>query len=158
MYATAATTGTSTAALTNGQMLIGSTGTTPVAAPLTGTSGQVTVTNGAGSSTLSIPAAVTGVNSITAAASTDFTVNAGSGGNNSIDLVLPGTGPVKVGASGGTYNTTGLLAIASGSTNANGLYFGTDSYIYRSTTNQINTSGLWQFGSTGKSTINCGGV
>jgi hypothetical protein len=43
------------AALTNGQMLIGSTGSAPVAAALTGTTNQVTVTNGAGSITLSLP-------------------------------------------------------------------------------------------------------
>ncbi len=41
--------------LTNGQLLIGSTGAAPVAASLTGTSNQVTVTAGAGSVTLSLP-------------------------------------------------------------------------------------------------------
>lgn len=55
MYATGATTGTSSGAATNGQVLIGSTGTTPVVATITGTSGQLTVTNGAGSITLAIP-------------------------------------------------------------------------------------------------------
>ena len=43
------------AALTNGQLLIGSTGLAPVAAAITGTLSQVTVTNGAGSITLSLP-------------------------------------------------------------------------------------------------------
>lgn len=43
-----------TAAATNGQLLIGSTGANPVAAALTGSS-SVTVTNGAGSITLSVP-------------------------------------------------------------------------------------------------------
>lgn len=43
------------AALTNGQLLIGSTGAAPVAAAITGTANQVTVTNGAGSITLSLP-------------------------------------------------------------------------------------------------------
>jgi len=42
-------------ALTNGQLLIGSTGNAPVAAALTGTANQVNVTNGAGSITLSLP-------------------------------------------------------------------------------------------------------
>jgi len=43
-----------TAAATNGQLLIGSTGANPVAASLTG-SAAITVTNGAGSITLSVP-------------------------------------------------------------------------------------------------------
>lgn len=45
----------STAAPTNGQLLIGSTGAAPVAAALTGTANQVTVTNGPGTVTLSLP-------------------------------------------------------------------------------------------------------
>jgi len=45
----------STVAPTNGQLLIGSTGANPVSAALTGTANQVTVTNGAGSITLSLP-------------------------------------------------------------------------------------------------------
>lgn len=63
----------STAAPTNGQVLIGSTGNAPVAATLTGTANQVSVTNGAGSitlglpSTLAIPGTVTSVNGVTAA-------------------------------------------------------------------------------------------
>jgi len=44
-----------TAALTNGQLLIGSTGNAPVLGTLTGTANQVNVTNGAGSITLSTP-------------------------------------------------------------------------------------------------------
>lgn len=46
---------TSTAAPTNGQLLIGSTGAAPVKATLTGTANQINVTNGAGSITLAIP-------------------------------------------------------------------------------------------------------
>jgi hypothetical protein len=46
---------TSTAAPTNGQLLIGSTSTDPAAGTLTGTANQITVTNGAGSITLSLP-------------------------------------------------------------------------------------------------------
>lgn len=42
-------------ALTNGQLLIGSTGAAPVAATLTGTANRITVTSGAGSITLSGP-------------------------------------------------------------------------------------------------------
>jgi len=46
---------TSLGAATNGQLPIGSTGTTPVLATITGTTNQVTVTNGAGSITLLTP-------------------------------------------------------------------------------------------------------
>ena len=46
---------TSTAAPTNGQFLIGSTGAAPVVAALTGTANQLSVTNGAGSVTLGVP-------------------------------------------------------------------------------------------------------
>lgn len=42
-------------ALTNGQLLIGSTGVAPVPAAITGTTNQVSVTNGAGTITLSTP-------------------------------------------------------------------------------------------------------
>lgn len=41
--------------LTNGQIVIGSTGSTPVASTITGTANQVVVTNGSGSITLSTP-------------------------------------------------------------------------------------------------------
>ena len=46
---------TAIGAATNGQLPIGSTGNDPVLAALTGTENQVTVTNGAGSITLSLP-------------------------------------------------------------------------------------------------------
>lgn len=49
---------TATAAPTNGQLLVGSTGAAPVAAALTGTADQITVTNGAGSITLSTPQSI----------------------------------------------------------------------------------------------------
>lgn len=64
----------STAAPTNGQLLIGSTGNAPVAATLTCTSNQVSCTNGAGSitvglpSTLAVPGTVTSYNGTTTAA------------------------------------------------------------------------------------------
>lgn len=45
----------STSAATNGQLLVGSTSSAPVAATLTGTANEITVTNGAGSITLDIP-------------------------------------------------------------------------------------------------------
>lgn len=46
---------TSLGTATNGQIPIGSTGATPVLAEITGTANQITVTNGAGSITLSTP-------------------------------------------------------------------------------------------------------
>lgn len=49
----------STGAATNGQLLVGSTGSAPVAATLTGTSNQISVTNGAGSITLGLPSSLT---------------------------------------------------------------------------------------------------
>ena len=59
---------TSTAAPTNGQLLIGSTGAAPVAAALTAGAGGVTITNGAGSITINHPISVV-------AKSADETVN-----------------------------------------------------------------------------------
>jgi len=70
---------------------------------------------------------------ITAPANTDLTLNAGSGGNNSINLYLPGTGPVRVGSSGGTYAAAAALAIASSTSSTAGIAFGTDTAIYRGT-------------------------
>lgn len=46
------------AAMTNGQLLIGSTNAAPVAATLTGTTNQVTVSSGAGTITLSLPQSI----------------------------------------------------------------------------------------------------
>jgi hypothetical protein len=48
----------STAAATNGQLLIGRTGLTPVAGTLTGTANQIVVVNGAGTITLSTPQSI----------------------------------------------------------------------------------------------------
>lgn len=59
MFATSATSGTSTAALTNGQLLIGSTGVPPVAGSIAGTAAEITATGGAGTVTLSLPTALT---------------------------------------------------------------------------------------------------
>ena len=61
---------------TNGQLPIGSTGADPALATLTGTANQITVTNGAGSITISIPAAVT----LTNLTVTDITI-----GGNTVD-------------------------------------------------------------------------
>jgi len=62
---------TSLGAASNGQLPIGSTGATPVLAALTGTANQVTVTNGAGSITLSTPQDIhTGASNFTVAGET----------------------------------------------------------------------------------------
>jgi hypothetical protein len=55
----------STTAPTNGQLLIGSTGAAPVAAALTGTANQVTVTNGPGTVTLSLPQSIATASDVT---------------------------------------------------------------------------------------------
>lgn len=55
VYATGSGALASTAALTNGQLLIGSTGLAPVAAAPAGTTNQITVTVGAGTLTFSLP-------------------------------------------------------------------------------------------------------
>lgn len=57
-------------ALTNGQILIGSTGAAPVAATLTGTTNQVNVATGAGSITFSLPQSIATTSSPTFASET----------------------------------------------------------------------------------------
>jgi hypothetical protein len=59
LYADAAPQIASTAAAANGELLIGSTGNVPAKATLAGTANNITVTNGAGSITLSLPANIT---------------------------------------------------------------------------------------------------
>ena len=78
VYATAGTTITSTAAMTNGQLLIGYTSNAPVLATLTGTANNLTVSNGTGTITLSTPFTVASgktltVNNILTLAGTDST-------------------------------------------------------------------------------------
>lgn len=58
VYASAAKGLTATAAPTDGQLLIGSTGAIPALGTLTGTANQITVTNAAGSITLSLPQSI----------------------------------------------------------------------------------------------------
>jgi hypothetical protein len=59
LYALTASTATSTPALTNGQLVIGSTGNAPAVGTLTGTANQITVALGAGTITLAIPSSPT---------------------------------------------------------------------------------------------------
>lgn len=63
IYTDAAKKFTTSAAPTDGQLLVGRTGNVPLAAALTGTSNQVVVTNGAGSITLSLPQSVAAASS-----------------------------------------------------------------------------------------------
>ena len=98
--------------LTDGQLLIGSTGSFPVATQLTGTTNQVNITNAAGSITLSLPQSIA------------LTSTPTFGG-----LTITGlSGPVK--ASSGvlsssaidlsTSEVTGILTVDKGGTNLNG--------------------------------------
>ena len=72
---------------------------------ITGTAGQITASASTGAVTLSIPTAMTGITSVTAPASTDLTLNAGSG-NQNVNLLPTGTGYV------GTVMSTGSGTIA----------------------------------------------
>jgi len=63
--------------LTDGQLLIGSTGVEPAASSLTGTANQITVTPGAGSITLSLPQSIATTNNVTFGSVTDSSLTAG---------------------------------------------------------------------------------
>ena len=65
LYSNASGDVTATAAPTDGQLLIGSTGLIPALAALTGTANQVTVTNGAGSITLATPQSIATTSDVT---------------------------------------------------------------------------------------------
>lgn len=59
LYAASANTIASTAAMTNGQILIGSTGAAPVKNTISGTANEITITNGAGTIAASLPTVLT---------------------------------------------------------------------------------------------------
>lgn len=101
------------------------------AATITGTSGQVTVTNADASTTLSLPTAITNVNSLTATAATDLTLNGGSSGasivagqgtNGSVTITPSGSGRVSLfgkpsnagNALNGSLDVTDVTSIAAG--------------------------------------------
>lgn len=94
--------------LTNGQLVIGSTGNLPSLATLTGTSNQVSVSNGAGSITLSLPQ-----NIHTAASPTFANLNLSPSGV--VDITSSGTlaigtgnaTTINIGKSGATVNIQG---------------------------------------------------
>lgn len=94
--------------LTNGQLLIGSTGNYPVSATLTGTTNQITVTTGAGSITLSLPQSIATTSSPTFAnlnLSPSGLIDVTSAGTLAI-----GTGTasiINIGNSGATVNIQG---------------------------------------------------
>jgi hypothetical protein len=81
-------------ALANGQLLVGSTGNMPVAASITGTANQVTVTPGAGSITLSTPQSIGTASSVTFAglvlAATTNQIAAGVARTTTISITQPG--------------------------------------------------------------------
>lgn len=111
MYATAANTGTSTAALTNGQLLIGSTGNAPVAATITQGTG-ITVTNGSG--TITIASAGGGSGTVTSVSVSTANGVSGTVANSTttpaITLSLGAITPSSV-------SSSGTVTAGSGSTN-----------------------------------------
>jgi hypothetical protein len=100
---------TSTVA-TNGQVLIGSTGATPVAATLTGTSGQIGVTSGPGSITLT-NLGVLSITSASTSSSLAVTTNTAATGAVTIDVALNATLQ-----NFGQLNSTGLIVQTAPST------------------------------------------
>ncbi len=116
VYATGTTTATSTAALTNGQLLIGSTGAVPVAATLTAGT-NVTITNGAGAITIAATAGAGGYATVQSAGTAQTTrtvlnfaaplVAADNVGATRTDVSLA-TVPVGSGGTGAT-TLTGVL-------------------------------------------------
>jgi hypothetical protein len=119
LYATSGTTGTSTPALTDGQLLLGRTGLPPVAGTITGTANQIAVTLGVGAVTLTIatnptlPGVTTGtfVGNLTGTAST-ATALANNGGN-----CTPGSFPLGVDTLGGVESCTALPTTIAGTAN-----------------------------------------
>jgi hypothetical protein len=99
-----------TAAPTNGQLLIGSTGAAPVAAALTQGTG-ITVTNGAGSITIANAGVTSNV------AGTGISVSGATGAvtitNTGVTSIVAGTGVSISGATGAvTVNNTGVTSVA----------------------------------------------
>lgn len=100
---------------TNGQILIGRTGNTPVAATITGTSNQVTVTNGSGTITLSLPQSIGTSSNVTfgnltlTGTSPSLLINHGSGsGGNGITLRSSGTNKPSIYWNDGTNDLGGI--------------------------------------------------
>jgi hypothetical protein len=102
--------------LTNGQLLIGSNGADPVAATITGSSG-ITVTNGAGSITLSGTASSIGWNVVTTNQSmtpeSGYVANSGS----NLTFTLPTTAAVGTALAAINFNTGGFTIAQNASQN-----------------------------------------
>ena len=97
--------------LTSGQLLIGSTGNFPVAAQLTGTSNQVSIANGAGSITLSLPQDIATISSPEFAG---LTLTGFDG------PVKASSGVLSVGTIDLTSEVNGILPVGNGGTGING--------------------------------------
>ena len=119
MVATGGTTGSSLGVATNGQLPIGSTGADPVLGTLTGTANQLTVTNGPGTITLSIPTNPTlpGTTTANLGNATGLPFATGLTGTAS-DAQIPNLNTLSTGLTNArcvrTNNTTGLLEVAAG--------------------------------------------
>jgi hypothetical protein len=94
--------------LTNGQLLIGSTGNFPIPATISGTSNQVTVTSGAGTITLSLPQSISTTSSPSFA---NVSLSpSGTLDTTSVGTLAIGTGNanvINIGNSGATVNIQG---------------------------------------------------
>lgn len=100
MYATGATTATSTGAMTDGQLLVGKTGLAPVAATLTAGS-NISITNGAGTITIASTASGTlsGMTANGAVYATGATTATSTGALTNGQLLIGSTGVAPVAAS-----------------------------------------------------------
>jgi hypothetical protein len=111
---------TSVGPLTDGQLIIGSTGGDPVAASLTGTANQITVTNATGQITLSTPQDIATTSSPTFAGASIATTGSGtttignttSGGT--VTLVTPAAGTININNGYGAVNIGGTGAVTIG--------------------------------------------
>lgn len=103
VYVGAADAVSSTAAATNGQVLVGSTGSNPVAATLTGTANQVVVTNGAGTITLSTPQDLAAASDVTF---NQLTLTNGFGCNGASPQVEATVNAAIAGTAGAAYTAT----------------------------------------------------
>lgn len=164
LYAGASGAITSTAAMINGQILIGSTSATPVLGTITGTANEVIVTNGAGTITLSTPQAIAITSSVTFGSITNSSLTqngfmyAGNGGlekttsaatNGQILIGSTGSAPVAASITPGTAisvtNAAGSITI--NNTGVTALSGGTDINV-SSATGNVTVSTVGQFATT----------
>lgn len=130
-------------AMTNGQLIIGSTGLTPVISTITAGTG-ITVTNGAGSITLSATSSVP----------TTFNADTGSATPSANTLTVTGTGGITTSGSGSTLTValTNPVTVAHGGTGAttltaNGALYGNGTSAVAATA--AGTNGQVLIGATG---------